>query len=199
MFKNLTKTLLKLFMLFENLMSTKNETNMADYEKAQLAAEEVIKKNYILSAPINPFELAKNYNVRIFMSVFEEEDVAGYYNKSEGKIHINAKDPIYRQSFTLAHELGHLILDHELPKGFEVLYRRALGDYVNEPIEQEANTFAANLLVPLELLHAKLETLSKEDENTKIEILSEYFAVSKQVIGYRLKWLQKHPIQDPLL
>ena len=56
-----------------------------------------------------------------------------------------------------------------------------------EPKEQEANCFAANLLVPKKMLEIIMKDydLSKND----IPALSKFFGVSDDVIKYRLKWL----------
>ena len=50
-----------------------------------------------------------------------------------------------------------------------------------DPIEKEANAFAADLLVPLNMLHLYRKYATEED-------LAKLFAVSSEVIRYRLKF-----------
>lgn len=57
-------------------------------------------------------------------------------------IFYNQSRPVGRQRFTVAHELGHLVLGHKGP-----LINREPSSKDN-PVEREANVFAANLLAP---------------------------------------------------
>lgn len=71
----------------------------------------------------------------------------------------NKYDSPSRQKFTIAHELGHCILHQkelEYNRDIVVFYRKAITSESN-PLEQEANCFAANLLVPDSFLRKFLE------------------------------------------
>ena len=57
-------------------------------------------------------------------------------------IFYNQSKPVPRQRFTIAHELGHLVLNHQGP-----LINREPSPKDN-PVEQAANRFAADLLAP---------------------------------------------------
>ena len=52
-----------------------------------------------------------------------------------------------RKRFTLAHEIGHFVLHREIQAEFRCT-RSMLEDFRTEGIEQEANQFASQLLVP---------------------------------------------------
>lgn len=59
--------------------------------------------------------------------------------------------PAGRQRFTIAHEVGHLVLGHVAPGGVTTVNREPTpGD---NPIERQANQFAARLLAPACVLH----------------------------------------------
>src|SRR6266849_3673955 len=80
--------------------------------------------------------------------------VAGLLNRTERRIVLAQKPPLEWRRFTLAHEIGHYILHPQL-----VLHRdRSLngGERSNgatrPAIEQEADLFAARLLMPQRLL-----------------------------------------------
>ena len=74
-------------------------------------------------------------------------------------IYYNDKKPIYRARFTLAHEIGHILLGH-LANG-ETLHRNTEYD-VLDVREQQANVFARDLLMPAIVLH-NLNIKSSED------------------------------------
>lgn len=102
------------------------------------------------------------------MRIAEDEDVLvcpGYYGQcftgmlryasKEFQIFLNLeklKSIKYpRSRFTLAHELGHYFIDHHrktLKTGRSLSYDKDLNYFSNDPIEQEANHFATNLLMP---------------------------------------------------
>lgn len=59
-------------------------------------------------------------------------------------IFVNGRQPVARQRFTLAHEFGHHRLGHE-----SVVDRTVtIGGYQHDPVEVEANAFAAEFLMP---------------------------------------------------
>ncbi len=68
------------------------------------------------------------------------------------EITINENEPEYRRRFTIAHEIGHVILGHineiEIYRNTESEYR----DMVHRATEVSANKFAAELLMPYKLV-----------------------------------------------
>jgi Zn-dependent peptidase ImmA (M78 family) len=63
---------------------------------------------------------------------------------------LNGADPVQRLRFTLAHELGHHVLDHERSVDTHAVLRRPV-----RAIEVQANAFAAELLVPVAAVLAR--------------------------------------------
>lgn len=86
---------------------------------------------------------------------FEDIEESGFSRQnSDGgvEITINENEPPYRQRFTIAHEIGHVILGHidEIE-----IYRNTESEYcdmVHRAIEVSANKFAAELLMPYKLV-----------------------------------------------
>jgi Zn-dependent peptidase ImmA (M78 family) len=78
------------------------------------------------------------------------EGTSGELHVAEKKIVVNSREPLVRQRFTIAHEMGHFCLhvgrttDSRCPKGFPA------------ELEREANSFAAALLLPWSLVLVEL-------------------------------------------
>jgi Zn-dependent peptidase ImmA (M78 family) len=159
-------------------------------DDVQQIAVQILADNYIEEPPINIYELAGNYGLEIEETEFSSEfaHVSGFITQDGGvpRLMVNASDAQNRKNFTVAHELGHWILDKDMltadPK-IGVLFRIPLGKLNADPIEKRANTFAANLLVPEDML------LEKQKFTTSPKELARLFGVSEEVIGYRLKHL----------
>jgi len=152
-----------------------------NFTRAKELAREVLDANFITAPPIQIHELAENYGLRVFVAEFDDSDIAGTINLEEACIVVNSYDSIERQAFTIAHELGHWLLHKENPglnEGVTIFLRKPLGGETDW-WEKEANWFAANLLVPKEML----DRYEGRDEREVAKI----FGVSPSVIGYRRK------------
>ena len=162
----------------------------ADYQKAKENAEKTLKDNYIESVkdlPIRPDKIAFTYGIEVKYIDFSDKfkEVAGYVNINKNTIYVNDNDHANRQTFTIAHELGHVLLHkQELEEGnhdIAILLRLPIGNHENNPLEREANYFAANLLVPTKFL-AVYENIANTSSLSKI------FLVSEDVIRFRLTY-----------
>lgn len=90
-------------------------------------------------------------------------------------IEVNAEEPVVRQRFSVAHELGHHFLGTRHGDG---------------PLaEQEANAFAGELLVPGHMLRSAVE------QTTDTNALATLFKVSRQVLEIAA---QHHKLFDQL-
>ncbi len=156
----------------------------ADFNRAKAEAEQVLRNNFITQPPIVAETVARNYGLNVRFLVFKPEffNVSGFID-NKGCLIVNAEESPRRQNFTIAHELGHYLLGHLQSPDYGVLYRRPMGEQPDKPIEQEANCFAANLLVPEGMLRDTLKEFPFAD-NHQLGIL---FGVSADVIGYRCK------------
>lgn len=166
---------------------------LANYQGAKLKAEQVLRENFINNPPIDVYEIAKNEGLEIEIKDFGDKfnNISGYIKPETRTIFVNSRDPENRRKFTIAHELGHWILHRDKlesePEKYAILYRIPLGRTQDDPVEQEANCFAANLLVPEEML------VARRDEKTEEELATE-FHVSRDVIGYRISNLGRTQI-----
>lgn len=124
--------------------------------------------------PIDPFEIAQKEGLNI-APIF---DASGWYKPYEGTIYFNPTEPLVRQRFTVAHELGHHVFNHgERP-------RDSAPQFVSrDPYESQANRFAAELLMP----EGSVRLLLIDQGVTDISLLARYFNVSEQAMTIRLK------------
>lgn len=162
----------------------------ANFSHAKNEAQRIIKEFYRENSPSLPIpviEIAESYQFSVRKVNLGEysSKIAGFTDLKNNTIFVNESDSENRQAFTIAHELGHQIIHKDRIKPtekFTIVYRQPLGKADPNPLEQEANTFAAELLVPLKLLNEYLNKGISEPS-----ILSEIFGVSQEVIVYRLK------------
>ena len=117
-------------------------------------------------------------------------------------IGVNATHPKTRQRFTMAHELGHLLLheDRKMIVDSHIYRRDEISSMGTEAEEVEANAFAAELLMPTELIYDEVDDLLAEDPQITakqlVDRLAKIFEVSSQAMEIRLGELR---ILSPLL
>ncbi len=150
---------------------------MGTVGRARQSARNLLKKHAVRSVPIDVLNLigkeAPGYRI-----IYEEnwpDRLSGLTNKAQKIIRINKTHPPLRQRFSLAHELGHICLDHDL-----VLSNRIEGEEVKNEIEKEADEFAAELLMPIDIFKKAFNA------KTDLETLAEMFEVSTTAVSVRL-------------
>ena len=97
----------------------------------------------------NPFEIAKHLNL-ILVIIPLSGNTRGFYQyfQRNNIIYIDESLPESEQALVLAHELGHMLL-HRKTNALFLDTRTHLKTYC---YEKEANTFAAELLIPDSLI-----------------------------------------------
>lgn len=147
------------------------------------------------SAPVNIEALIRAAGLELDKKAELEEGIAGEIARLDDgryRISANKEDHYYRQRFTLAHELGHYVFHRDLiGDGVDdtKMYRSTEdGNFYNTKIKQqhetEANKFAAVVLMPKDLVVAKVEEGEKDPQ-----VLSKVFQVSPSAMEIRLKGL----------
>lgn len=136
--------------------------------------------------PVNPARLAEAMGVRV-ISDPSLGALSGKYEVEDGipTIRFNPNEPLVRQRFTLAHELGHHVLAHG--KAFrDPVAHFSIDNF--DPDEVAANRFSAELLMPADIIEQQISTTKK----ATISGLASMFAVSEVAMRFRLKnlgWL----------
>jgi Zn-dependent peptidase ImmA (M78 family) len=154
----------------------------ADFAGAVREARKILDEFGFSAPPINPVTIARELGVKVsFVSMPKHPNVSGFYDAQDYAIYVAKGEYPKRQTFTIAHELGHRLLHREWAAGND--YRVMLRDQslmILDDKEQEANTFAAHLLVPRDMLDEYRHIASTEE-------LSRLFMVSMPVIRNRLR------------
>lgn len=108
----------------------------------------------------------------------KSKSISGAVDHINKKIFVNNSDTIKRQFFTIAHEIGHIILN-----GKDCNYIDYRGVSCG-PKEDAADMFAACLLMPRDIFTYQFKIL-----NGNFDALSRFFACSNQAVYLRVKKL----------
>lgn len=177
--------------------------NSSFYIKIEQQVSDLLRDAKIVQAPVSVENIAKSLGASVVPYELGEE-VSGVLVVEEhrGTIGFNSTHHPKRQRFTIAHELGHLVLHVNKNKPKELFvdkdfivkwrYNKIYSPKEFEQ-EQEANAFAAALLMPKEFLIHEMQKEKFKDltENRLIDELSKVFNVSTQAMTYRFADLNK--------
>ena len=161
-------------------------------------AENFCYQNGIDEYPVKIVSICQKYGFSVYEK-YLPTDVSGYVVDQEdpfldfntGKVIVaNLYDSARRRRFTIAHELAHAILHKE--EGSALFAHRDAGQ--TGPLEVEANTFAAVILMPEELVRLALKKLEQNyaqyiSPETKVRYIAAAFAVSVDAAAVRLNHL----------
>lgn len=155
-------------------------------------ATELLRAHGVFAAPVDVDRLAHALGAEVFYEEMED-NVSGLLIREGGsapaKIAVNSSHHRNRQRFTLAHEIAHLVLHasrkKELWVDHEYYFRTVNAQNGDQRVEVEANRFAAELLMPKELVHASIDS-DKPLSDLDVARLALKFAVSEQALMWRL-------------
>ncbi len=160
-------------------------------EGAREAAREVLKAHGVTSAPVPVERIARKLGVRVQYAPLDN-DLSGMAHIRDGVVivGVNLLHAPNRQRFTLAHELGHVVLHRAILEDNVHVDRVLLRDRDSSAglyrEEIEANAFASELLMPTEFLDAILggrQVVLDDDE--EISTLAKKFRVSESAMRFR--------------
>jgi Zn-dependent peptidase ImmA (M78 family) len=153
-----------------------------NYHTVKREAARLLDEFSIVNPPVDPVYIARSLGVAVHFVTFsgEHDRISGFFDATEGAIYVNARELPLRQTFTVAHELGHRLLHQDWARSseYKILMRDQLADDT-DPYEKEANAFAGHLLVPRRLLDRYYQWANPQQ-------LSQLFAVSVPMIKVRL-------------
>ena len=158
----------------------------ANVRLGQLNARNVIKEHSLLEPPINVVKLAKELGYQVHKANFKNENISGAVkftniDDNKGVIYLKWTDASLRKRFTLAHEIGHCIMHRKkYPAGLMESINMFRNPENHSPEEIQANAFAAELLMPSDMVKAMW------DKWGSTEILADIFKVSLSAMSYRL-------------
>ena len=163
-------------------------------QRVELKANQLLLECGVSNPPVPLDRLAECLGATIQYEPFEGDDLSGMVFKHKGNIiiGINSNHSYNRQRFTIAHELGHVVLhklDHvHVDKQFPVKMRDDISCRAIDPGEIEANAFAAALLMPEAMLKNDLADLGEIDceSDWAIQRLAKQYQVSTSAMSFRL-------------
>jgi Zn-dependent peptidase ImmA (M78 family) len=163
-------------------------------ERTQEFVNELQANDLLLSLPIDVERIAVGMGLKVVGFPFQD-DISGVLviDETGATIGYNPSESNVRKRFSIAHELGHYVL-HSKKNTSEtfldkLLFRKNITMYSSkeEAIEREANYFAANILMPANVVVNEVNKLSAaKDDEDNIKILSKKFDVSVSAMTYRL-------------
>lgn len=150
----------------------------------QASANNILEAHNIFEPPINIYQILHDEQIPVDFMPFSSE-VQGIYlkNVTGVGIAINQNNHAVKQRFTGAHELKHHY--HDVTEHGKMLCST---NFHKRVIEQRANRFAAELLVPVHLFRQAIEELERTELWT-ITTLARAFHVSYETIVFRLHTL----------
>jgi|SRR6516164_8204568 Zn-dependent peptidase ImmA (M78 family) len=160
-------------------------------------AQKLLAGQNIKAAPVPVEQIAQCLGARIVYKELSEDDFSGmiYSGDDEIVIVINSGHPQTRQRFTIAHEIGHLVLHRDvlgtkvhLDRTFQFrLHRDKRSSLGTDRLEIEANKFAAELLMPTQLIKREIEnTYIEIDDDETIKSIAQKYHVSSAAMSIKL-------------
>lgn len=158
--------------------------------------DKVFAETDIISTPIQIVSIANFYGFKVYQTPMDD-NVSGMILSDEKNIKnfnhnkiivINANHPDTRKRFTIAHELGHYILQNKPDSCYA---HRDLGSYDSD--EKNANSFASALLMPEKDVLNQVEALRQQSPDINnlslTSLIANNFDVSLSAAQVRLKKL----------
>lgn len=166
------------------------ETVRPSYVRGRRRAEELLKLCATPPVDLDAIAVSLGVEIRLFDL---KADVSGilYRDGDRRIIVVNKEHSTERQRFTIAHELGHLMLHKGQPvhvdEGFRINLRDRRSATAEDVEEVEANAFAADLLMPAKWLRADVEQQFIDlADDAAMSALAKRYGVSTQAMAYRL-------------
>jgi transcriptional regulator with XRE-family HTH domain len=150
--------------------------------KPEAAAEEILTRLDRKRPPIDVLGIGRDLGVAVFLRPFPDALSALLLRHGKNAfIGVNSHQAPVRQRFSVAHELGHFVLHHGdqhfIDYGFPAVEGQVPG--YNWEHEQAANQFAAELLMPADLV-------AHDARTTSLARLARRYDVSQEAMGFRL-------------
>jgi Zn-dependent peptidase ImmA (M78 family) len=160
--------------------------------KAEAEARRLLSRLGITSPPVPVDRIAVELEAQIVEERMDRR-MSGLLVREPNRvlIGVNETQPPVRQRFTIAHEIGHLLL-HPGRQVFldeRVNFRDETSSLAVDREEIQANAFAAELLMPSEMVLEECRRASSAGTLTRagfVSDLADIFDVSDEAMGHRL-------------
>ena len=173
-----------------NLAVSKSIEVLMEYDYGEIPIQlDIVLKALKRTIQIYPYSSLLNDEVTIeeIYAFFESELGACSYDHKTERYVIYYNDTKNNQGlsrFTIAHELGHIFLEHHKKIKTDILLREGISDKQYDVFEKEANCFARNFLSPYPLVFSVTDVSQKN--NQKIYDIMDAFKISYQAAKTRI-------------
>lgn len=139
----------------------------------------LLKECHIIDPPIRIEAISKKLEIILekgdpeILNLFKIKNLSAFIDLESKIVVYNSTHPSVRNRFSIAHEIGHLLLKHSFKNDIFCLKSR-------DPREVEANMFAAELLMPFEWIKKDLKN------GLKVADIAYKYWVSEEAVGWRL-------------
>lgn len=158
----------------------------------RLRAEQLLKKEDVKAPPVPVEKIARNLGAQLRYTPFKG-DLSGMVFRKKHRIIIgvNSFEHPNRQRFTIAHEIGHMLLhkgkEVYIDRAYRVNLRNTVSSEAIDEDEIEANRFAAELLMPYFMIKRDVKNIEIDLENDDdLKELARKYAVSRQALTFRI-------------
>jgi len=151
------------------------------------AARRIINDLKIKEPPVSVNQIAKHLKLEVWEYDKLPDKISALLIYEKKRIIINPNHAVTRKRFSIAHEIGHFALGHthDIPEqddsDMDFIISSHLRKQYSGEQESEASEFAAELLMPFEML--KIYYPAKKDRPSD---LAELFNVSEEAMWIRL-------------
>jgi Zn-dependent peptidase ImmA (M78 family) len=162
---------------------------------AENKAVEVLRRHNVTSLPVPIEQIAQAEGAQIVRQHFDGDQSGFVYQDGRIKIiGINSATSHRRQRFSIAHELGHMLMHQNdavlVDRIVQIHNRDHTSSLAIDPVEIQANAFAAAALMPSDhvIKHVQdiLDLLGSVSRERLVSDLAQAFDVSSEAMGYRL-------------
>lgn len=160
--------------------------------RAEQVAIDLLERIHVDAPPVDVEAIARQLDVDVRFEPLDGGLSGALYRAEDGHavLGVNNWHVETRQRFTIAHELGHLLMHPDELFVDGVLKRDDESSLAIKSHEIEANSFAAELLMPrkliLEEINRALATNATPDPKRLVEQLARLFDVSEQALQFKL-------------
>ena len=150
--------------------------NYKDYQNTRDTVWRLLIDLNVSELPINTVKVCAELGIKLhYYEPTDESDGMSCYINGVPHIFVSSAVSPERRRFTIAHEIGHIILGHV--GKYELINREPSS--TDNPVEQAANVFASRLLAPACVLWGcNVQTA---------EQIQELCRISKTAAGFRMK------------
>ena len=156
-------------------------------EKSSALLQSVFGSVELIKLPIDLNRIVQHCDLTIKQGEFVDRDLQGALDRQSKTIFLAEKDSFQDKNFALAHELGHFKLHENVNTDIFTMHQleNLLTRQGADPKEDQADQFAAGLLMPEKLTKSLWEATNKN-----IESMSKIFGVPQTVVTFRLQCLK---------